>query len=128
MQYPVMHPFPASEDLQFLIGLEIGQVCLDPWSTQFRFSEGGQMSIEGQFEHVDVQGCSHIHQSGDKRDVGPVFLRALTQQRIEALEVGPLSLTLRFSSGATLRIQSDGGPYECGQIYPPGRPDNPIVF
>jgi hypothetical protein len=128
MQYPVMHPFPAPEDLQFLIGLEVGQVCLDPWSTQFHFSEGGQITIEGQFEHVDAQGRSHIHQSGDEQDVGPVFLRALTQQRVEALEVEPFNLTLRFSSGETLRVKSDEGPHEYGQIYPPGRPDKPIVF
>ncbi len=123
-----MHPFPKADDLEFLVGLEVGQVCLDSWSTQLRFSGGGQITVEGDFEHVDAQGRSHIHQSGDEQNVGPVFLRDLIQQRVTELKVEPFSLTLSFSSGSTLLVRSDEGSYECGQIYPPDRPDSPIVF
>ena len=128
MHYSNMRPFPAAEDLRFLIGLEIDQVCLDPWSTQLRFSEGGQITIDGKFEHVGAHGSIWIHQSREQVDVGPVFLRALIQQRVENLTTEPFVLTLHFSNRDLLRIHSDLGPYECGQIYPPSRPDKPIVF
>ena len=65
-----MKPFPPEGDLQFLVGLEVGQVCLDPWSTQLRFSDGGQITLEGPFEHCDVQGAWHAHQSDETQDLG----------------------------------------------------------
>jgi hypothetical protein len=33
------------------------------------------------------------------------------------VEVEPFCLTVTFSEGDTLRVFSDEGPYECGQIY-----------
>jgi hypothetical protein len=42
-----MHCLPTAEELAFLVGLEVEQVCLDPWSTQFRFAEGGQITGNG---------------------------------------------------------------------------------
>ncbi|HVI33226.1 hypothetical protein [Phenylobacterium sp.] len=123
-----MHPFPPAADLQFLIGLEVGQVCLDPWSTQVRFSDGGQITIEGPFEHVDAAGQTHSHQASDEQDVGPVFLRELIQQRITALDSEPRSLTLTFANGALLRISSEEGPYESGQIHPPSGEGGLVVF
>ena len=123
-----MHAFPPSEDLRFLIGLEIVQVCLDAWSTQLRFSEGGQITVEGKFEHLAANGSLWVHQSSERMDNGPVFLRALIQQRIDKLETEPLMLTLHLSKGDILRIHSDVGPHECGQIYRPSQPDKPIVF
>ena len=123
-----MHPFPPPAELQFLIGLEVGQICLDPWSTQVRFSEGGQLTIEGPFEHRDAQGNWHLHQAGDEQDLGPVFLRQLTQQRISMLQSDASRLTLAFGNGAVLRIWSEAMPSESGQIYPPDPGQNPIVF
>lgn len=123
-----MYSFPPAAKLQFLLGLEVGQVCLDPSSTQIRFSDGGQITIEGSFEHVDLQGQAHIHQAADGQDSGPVFLRDLIQQRITAIESDPTRLTLAFSNGAVLRLRSETIPYESGQIYPPGREHSPIVF
>ncbi len=123
-----MHPFPPAEDLKFLIGLELGQVCLDPWSTQFRFSQGGQITVEGQFEHIDLEEHLHIHHGGDERDVGPVFLGELLQQHIVEMVVDPKTLTLKFSGGSVLRIGADEGAYDCGQIFPPDQPERPIIF
>jgi hypothetical protein len=125
---PRMHLFPREEELRFLIGLEVGQVCLDPWSIQFRFSEGVRMTVQEQFEHVDARGTRHVHQASDERDTGPVFLRELVQQRVTKLTVEPLLLTLHFSNGAAILVRTMEGPYECGQIYPPGQPAKPIVF
>jgi hypothetical protein len=41
-----MYPFPPSDDLRFLVGETIGQIALDPWSLQFRFADGGQITVE----------------------------------------------------------------------------------
>lgn len=122
-----MHPFPPASELQFLIGLEVGQICLDPWSTQIRFSDGGQITVTGRFEHVDAQGRSHAHQTGEEQDLGPVFFRDLIQHRIILVQSESSCLTLAFSNGAQLRIWSEVTPYEDGQIYPPGEA-KPIVF
>lgn len=123
-----MHPFPPASDLQFLVGLEVGQICLDPWSTQLRFADGGRITIEGLFDHRDAQGQLHTHQTGEGQDQGAVFFRDLIQQQITALESEPRRLTLVFGNGARLRIVSEEIPYESGQIYPPGREDQPIIF
>lgn len=123
-----MHSFPPASDLQFLVGLEIGQICLDPWSTQLRFANGGQITVEGPFEHWDAEGHLHSHQAGDEQDRGAVFLRDLLQQQITLFELEPTRLTLVFGNGARLRIVSEEIPYESGQIYPPGREEKPIIF
>jgi len=123
-----MHAFPPSDDLGFLVGLAVGQICLDPWSTQVRFSNGGRITIEGPFEHGDAQKVIHLHQVGDNQDCGPVFLRDLIQQRIVAVERADWLLTLVFANGATLRINAERGPHESGQIHRPGDEQNPIVF
>lgn len=123
-----MRPFPPGKDLAFLIGQEIGQVRLDPWSTQFRFADGGQITLEGPVEHLDVQGHAHRHQHLDAQDRGPVVLHDLLQTRIVALHREDWRLTLTFETGAELRIDSEDGPYESGQIYPPGKDGEIIVF
>lgn len=123
-----MHPFPPSDELSFLVGLEVGQVCLDPWSTQLRFSDGGQITIEGPYEHTDIHQVAHTHQTGDVQDRGPVFLRDLIQKRIVAVQRSDWLLTLVFENGAALRINSEPGPYESGQICAPGANQSPTVF
>jgi hypothetical protein len=123
-----MHPFPPASDLQFLVGLRIDQICLDPCSTQLRFADGGRITVEGPFEHWDAQGHLHSHQAGDEQDRGAVFFRDLLQQPITLLKREPRRLTLVFRNGARLRILSEEIPYESGQIYPPGREDKPIIF
>jgi hypothetical protein len=123
-----MHSFPPSEKLGFLVGLEVGQICLDPWSTQVIFSDGGQITIEGPFEHADAQQVIHVHQAGDYQDRGPVFFRDLIQQVIVAVERADWLLTLVFANGAMLRISAENSQYENGQIHRPGDEQNPIVF
>ena len=123
-----MRSFPPGADLQFLLGLEVGQICLDPWSTQVRFSDSGQITIEGPFEHLDAHGHLHLHQGQNQQDRGPVFLRDLIQQRITSLESEPSRLTLGFENGARLAILSEAAPFESGQISPPGGASTPIVF
>jgi hypothetical protein len=117
---PLMHPFPPATELQFLVGLEVGQICLDPWSTQIRFTNGGQITVVGRLEHVDSQGRSHLHQANEDQERGPVYLRELIQQRITLLQREPSCLALAFTNGSVLRIWSEASPYEDGQIQAHG--------
>lgn len=123
-----MHSPPPENELHFLVGLEIGQVRLDPWSLQFRFSDGGHIAVESPIEHIDPTGRSHWHQSGEEQDRGPVFFRELLQRKIVRISSEPDCLTLFLDGGAQLRIVAEIGPYESAQIHPPGSPAVPVVF
>ena len=123
-----MQPFPPSEDLAFFVGLEVAQICLDPWSTQLKFEDGGQITIEGPFEHTDTGQVTHSHQVGDDQDRGPVYLRDLIQRRIIAVSREERALTLEFDNGAKVKMVSEKGRFESGQIHTPGREGRRIVF
>lgn len=114
-----MHPFPHASELNFLVGEEIGQISLDPWSLQFRFVSGAHITVEGRIEHIDETGRSHHHDC-QVRAGEALYLHQLLQQSISAVEVEPLCLSLKFTSGSILRIFSELSQYECGQIYPAG--------
>jgi hypothetical protein len=123
-----MYPFPPNGDLQFLIGLEIQQIALDPLSLQFRFLTGGQILVEGQFEHIDQDGHSHLYDCGSLAG-RPIYLHELLEVPIVTFSREAFCLSLTFTTGAILRIFSNSGPYECGSISPPdGTERGPIVF
>lgn len=122
-----VHPFPPSSELQFLVGKEIGQIALDPWSLQFRFADGGRITVESKIEHIDEEGVPHRYDC-QERTGSPLYLHRLLQQPIAAVMAEPLCLTLTLGSGALLRIYSDDGPYECGQIFRSDAQDDLIVF
>jgi hypothetical protein len=122
-----MHPFPPAADLQFLVGEEIGQIAIDPYSLQFRFVRGSQITVEGCIEHVDQSGQTHPYDC-QARTWGAIHLHQLLQQRIATVEAGAFCLSLTFESGAILRVFSDDGPYERGQIDPADKRRGLIVF
>jgi hypothetical protein len=122
-----MHPFPDAAELQFLMGKELGQIALDPWSLQFRFSDGGQISVEGCIDHIDETGTVHSHDC-QQRTGDALYLHQLLQHPITAIGVEPLCLSLKFEGGALLKIYTDLGQYECGQIYPSKDKGIIIVF
>jgi hypothetical protein len=111
-----MHAFPPAEDLQFLVGEEITQIALDPNSVQFRFARGGQITVEGDIEHIDASGQPHSYDC-TARSTEAIYLHQLLQHPISVVEVQPLCLSLTFANRAVLRIYAELGPYECGQIY-----------
>ena len=123
-----MREFPPVADLQFLVGKEIGQIALDPWSLQFRFSDEGRIAVQWTIDYVDLNGLVHRHQEDGPQDTSPVYFREIIMHRISALEVEPLSLTLTFDNGAKLQIYSYVGPYECGQIHRTDSYADLIVF
>jgi hypothetical protein len=119
-----MHPFPPTAELQFLVGEAISQIAPDPWSLQFSFESGDSITVEGRIEHVDESGVTHSHNCQD--GIGEALcLNQLLQHPISKVDAEPLCLSLTFASGATLRIFSELGKYECGQI---GSKQGYIVF
>jgi hypothetical protein len=110
-----MHPFPETPKLQFLVGAELEQVCLGPWQIQFNFDKG-RISVEGELEHLDKSGKVRRHNTVENR-LAPFLLHHLFGQKVRLIEVEPYRLTLAFDGGDIIRILSDEGPYECGQIY-----------
>ena len=52
----------------------------------------------------------------DKDRLNPLFVHHLIGQKVKDCSVEPFCLTLTFERD-TLRIYSNDGPYECGQIY-----------
>jgi len=113
-----MHPFPETSKLQFLVGKELEQICLAYWQVWFTFDKG-QISVEGDFEHVDKAGTVRRHNTDETRS-SPFYLHHLFGQKVERIEVEPFRLTLAFDGGDIIRIFSDEGPYECGQICDEG--------
>ena len=122
-----MYAFPPSDDLRFLAGETIGQIVLDPWSLQLRFADGGQITVEGRIEHVDAGGLTHSHDC-QKRTGEALYLHGLLLHSITAVETEPLRLSLTFASGAILRIFTELGGPECGQIIFAERGHGYIVF
>ncbi len=109
-----MHPFPEAFKLQFLIEAELNQICLAQWQIQLNF-DSARIIIEGELEHVDKSGTVRRYNTDESR-LSPFFLHHLIGQKVRLLEVEPFRLTLAFDDGDILRIFSDEGPYECGQI------------
>ena len=110
-----MHPFPQATDFNFLIGAELEQVCLGQWQIQLNFDKA-RIFVEGELEHVEKSGNLHRHNTDVDR-LSPIFLHRLFGQKIHSIEAEPFCLSLAFNDGDIIRILSDDGPYECGQIY-----------
>lgn len=111
-----MHPFPSAAELQFLVGEEIGQICLDPYGLQFRFVSLGQISVAWRIEHVARDGQSHAHDC-EAQTPEALYLHQLLQHHITKVETEPYRLSLTFDDGAILRVFSEKGRYECGHIW-----------
>lgn len=110
-----MHPFPAASDLQFLVGKTLEQVCLGYWRFDFVFDKGN-IAVEGDLEHVDIEGAVRRHNTDEDR-LAPIYVHHLLGQTVTTVSVEPFCLTLTFVRGDLLRIYSEQGKFECGQIY-----------
>ena len=88
---------------------------------------GGQITVQGRIEHVDPAGEMRLHDC-QARTGAPLYLHQLLQRRITTVEAEPFCLSMTFEDGALLRVFSDKGPYECGQIDPADTRRGLIVF
>jgi hypothetical protein len=110
-----MHRFPHPDEVRYLVGCELQTVTLLRWTTRFAFDQA-QLYVQWAFEHVDGLGKAwRLCPDGDGLE--PVNLRRLCQQKVTTISVEPLTLSLVFSDGDVLKIFTEVGMYECGQIY-----------
>lgn len=110
-----MSPFPAPSELQFLIGNQLSQIALDPHSVQFRWRDGGQITSQYDFDHIDEAGQAH-HYDCTAYTGPPLLLHRLIQKKVVTLESEAFCLALVFEGGQILRFRSEVSPYECGVI------------
>ena len=110
-----MNPFPPTAELQFLVGTELREVCLGLWQVHLRF-DVGHINVEAPLEHIDGAGIVRRHNTDADR-LSPILMQCLLGQKVQMILVEPFCLTLGFEQGDLLRIFSDDGQYECGQIY-----------
>jgi hypothetical protein len=108
--------FPSASELQFLVGKEIGQVCLDPYSLQFRFVDGAQITAELRIEHIDEAGQTHPYNCQAAKKENAIHLDQLLQRKIKSVATDDFCLSLHFDNGAILKIFSEVSPYESGHI------------
>ena len=111
-----MHPLPPASELQRFVGDAIGQVWLDPFQTRFIFRGGSSLVAALRVEHVEPDGRRRPYDCVASEGA-PLLLHRLLERPIVAVEREELCLTLKFEGGAALRVFSDLGPYESGQIW-----------
>lgn len=110
-----MRSFPPSSCLQFFVGKQLERISIALW--QFFFSSAkAYICAAGPFEHIDAQGTVHRHNT-DEDQRSALYVHHLIGQEIIALSADEFCLTLTFARGDLLRIFSENGPYEDGQIY-----------
>ena len=123
-----MRAFPTPSELEFLVGKEIGQICLDPNSVQLLFWNGGRIHIDHDFEHIADDGRSYRYDCA-AHSGPPLLLHHLIAKNIVSLDVARLSLSLNLNDGQKLILYSEEGPYECGQIWSGDEPaDGYIIY
>jgi hypothetical protein len=120
-----MWPFPSKEKLGFLIGLELSNVTVQPYSLDFLFTDGTRIQVEYMVEYAEGEKITvHDIQAG----FGPINFHPLIreQARIVGIDVTEHRLTLLFSGNRSITIMTDSpGPYESGNI---AHVDGLIVF
>jgi hypothetical protein len=119
-----MHPFPSKETLSFLVGLELSNVVLQPYSLDFQFTDGTWLMAEYRVEYANRDEIT-VHNIQD--DLGPITFHPLIrgQERVLAIDVSGDRLSLIFAGGRKMTVVSNFGPYESGHIT---RNDQLIVF
>jgi hypothetical protein len=110
-----MHSFPPASELQFLVGKQLELISLGAWQFHFTFGKGS-ISVEDDLEYIDSEGVVH-RQNTEADRFSPIYVHRLLGQKITHISVEPFCLSLTFDRGDLLRIYSNVGPYECGQIY-----------
>ena len=80
------------------------------------FDVGGNVVVEGDLEHVDATGNVHRHNTDADRSA-PLHVHSLIGQKVNAVAVERNCMSLTFKRGDQLRIVSENGPFEDGQIY-----------
>jgi len=125
-----MRPFPAYDDLKFLVGDRLAQIRMNPSTLDFMFDSMSSITAEFQVEFASPADTLHRHDVQDKLGPDAVTFHQLTNQQVIAIDVGEFRLTLFFEGGGVLHILSEASPYESGHIWRAieGRSPDILVF
>lgn len=117
-----MHPFPPIEQLNFLIGMELSNITLQPYSVVFLFVEGALVVCEHGVEYESILGYKFNHDPQKRLGPDPIHFHSLIGKHITKLEaLTEYSLEITFEGGEHLILLSKTGSYESGQITGEGR-------
>ena len=114
----IMYGVPSNLPLQRFVGVQLNQIALGQYQIQFHFAGAGSISVEGKWELHDSSGVlideSQEHSTRVSYRIHVIIDKEVTSFRIDA----PLSFSLVFSSGHTLKIYDDSPQYESFSIQP----------
>lgn len=107
-----MHGVPADLDLTCLQGAQLIQLCLGMYQVQFHFDHTSSLSVEGDWELLDVSGAT-IDKSLTVPRTQPFQLHLLLGQRAIRTEVfAPEWIAIQFERGELLRVFDNSRQYE----------------
>ena len=124
-----MRAFGPREELVFLIGETLGQICIDPWSLQFRFESGMNILAEVGVTFVAADGSAGHCDIGQSMPALPRIHDFLVKPVVD-IAASALRLDMTLECGAMLQFHTDIGPYESVVIGRVGGigPDLHFVF
>jgi hypothetical protein len=123
-----MRPFPNYDIFEPFIGDELVQISYGPNDIQLAFTSGRRIHIEYRVEHTDPQGVKRTYECEAFKDE-PQMLHRLLQSPVTSIERTDMRVEFNFQTGAKLSLETELGPYECGQIFPnPHSQDDLEVF
>ena len=106
-----MQRFGDDSALSFLVGLEVRQVCLGEFQTQFAFSDDTSLRLEGKYAHRIPTERRELVQA--RSGCGPNELQRLLGKSVTAARVlSPEQAELVFSNGDSLLLVDDSDQYE----------------
>jgi hypothetical protein len=108
-----MYNVPPENELQFLVGRELIQVCIDPCQVIVHFDNQTSISIESSF-HLEFEPAPK-----SLLESGAQILRLLRTTITSVQVVNPNELVLVFDARWRLHIFEDDDPYESFHITSP---------
>jgi hypothetical protein len=109
-----MKEFPHESELQFFVGLRVGNVIFQPYSIDITFDDHTYLVTESILEHVDPNGV--IEKLEPKKGFGATTLHMIVDKLVVLVIGKAWSLQLRLENGHSLTVFSVPGPVESGHI------------
>lgn len=111
-----MRAFPGREQIGFLQGLTLTSFGVGPYQIDLFFDGGTILNVEHILNYVDEQGTKATYDV--QGAIAPLAFHSLVRDQaiVEDICIEDTKLTLMFSKGRKLIVESDIGPYEAGHI------------
>ena len=122
-----MHPFPKSEQLQFLLAGQptLTQLVFNPYGLGLTLDNDCSINVENALSHVSPNGEVSLYER-EWRNEKPSHLHTLLERSLISVDTADYLLTLCFEGGDKVLVHSDDSNFEAGQIY--GSDGSLIVF